>query len=121
MATSEEIRLARGDSLKKQFTVLDAQGVAVDISGGGGAFTIALTPTSAALVAKTQGSGIAFVTDGTDGKIEVTLAPADTDTATTPAGVYYYEVAARAATVADQFTVARGRLVLEEAVIGDVA
>ena len=87
-----------GDSRVIELTVNNQDDTAVE-NITGAAITFALSkqagnvtspkPAGAALVTKTVGSGIT-ITDGPNGRADVVLAPADS--ASLPAGVYYYEV-----------------------------
>lgn len=76
-----------GDNKLIDVTVVDGDGVAVDITGATIKWVLAKTAGDSALVTKTTGDGIT-ITDAAAGKFRVTLVPADTESL---AGVYYHE------------------------------
>lgn len=105
---AQDFTVYAGDSALPIFTVVDGSGVVIDISGVSEIVWNAQRDLQSAAVlskAKTTG-GVAFVTDGTDGKFKVILAPADTAPLT---NFYIHQ-----AKVTDQFgnvsTVTTGRL-----------
>lgn len=74
-----------------EFTVVDADEVAIDIS----TYTLSWElkeeeNSSDNLISKTTGSGISLVTDGSDGKCQVAIDAADT--ASLVAGKYWHEL-----------------------------
>lgn len=98
----------QGDTVKPIFTVLDSAGNAVDISTVSDiGWSAKRGETDSAAVSKTKAAGqIAFVTDGTDGKFQVTILAADT---AAMSGFYFH-----AATLTDASgevtTVSAGRM-----------
>jgi len=81
MASNANIEIVAGDSTVITFTVTQG-GSTVDISGASFWFHAknSLNDLDAnAVITKTTGSGIAFITDGTDGLGKVTLAQSDTE------------------------------------------
>lgn len=81
-----------GEDKTITFTVRDDAGVAVNVSTWAFAWQLRLTrynPT--AILAKESGNGIAFVTNGTDGQVRVTLT--ENDTRDLKAGTYYHGLA----------------------------
>lgn len=90
IGTTDEV--FAGEDKTITFTVQDDVHVAVNVSSWTFNFQLRLTRyNSTVLLSKTLGSGIAFVTNGTDGKVRVTLA--QNDTKSLKAGTYYYGLA----------------------------
>jgi len=79
-AVNQDFVTYRGDTVIPIFAVVDANGVAVDISGATQiSWTCRLDLDGTPLVTKTKtGGGVTFVNTGTDGKFQVAVLPADT-------------------------------------------
>src|SRR5258708_30210141 len=79
-AVNQDFVTYRGDTVVPIFAVVDANGVAVDISGATQiSWTCRLNLDGLALITKTKtGGGVTFVNTGTDGKFQVTVGPGDT-------------------------------------------
>lgn len=107
-ALNQDFATYQGDTVKPIFTVVDANGNAVDISGASDiAWTARRNPGDAPLLSKSkQGGTIAFVAGGTDGRFQVTILGTDTQPLS---GFYVHE-----ATVTDSggavTTVTLGRM-----------
>lgn len=106
--TAQDARIWAGDHADLQFTVVDADGVAVNITGATISWKCAADADSAAIVTKTTASGIT-ITNGAAGIFKVALAPADT---TSISGVYYHE--AQMTLSGAVTTVAVGKLTIEK-------
>lgn len=98
LGNQEDFSMHSGDSRTLEVTVRDEADAVVNISAASGAdLTWALSkkatdtvdPRGASLVSKTEGSGIA-ITDGPNGRCDVTLDPADT--ADLKGDDYYHEM-----------------------------
>ena len=77
-----------GNTRVLRVTVLDQDEVVVDITGATAEFIMAKRPGKSAVVTKTVGSGI-VITDATNGLLEITLEPADTETLS---GTFHHEL-----------------------------
>lgn len=79
-AINQDFITYQGDSVIPIFTVVDASGVAVDISGATQiAWTCRLNLDTPAVITKLKTTGgISFVNTGIDGKFQVSILPADT-------------------------------------------
>lgn len=79
-AVNQDFVTYKGDTVIPIFTVVDANGVAVDISGATQiTWTCRLNIDGTPLITKTKTAGsITFVNTGTDGKFQVSILPADT-------------------------------------------
>lgn len=87
---STPINLIAGDDKYLDFTIESTSGVATDISTITGAtFQISKPNDVYANIKKTLGSGVSFLTDGSDGVLRVTVL--DTDT-TKLCGTYRYKM-----------------------------
>lgn len=105
--------LRRGKSRRLEHTIRDGDGNEVNISalvGSAITWRIALTKGGANLFEYTIGSGIA-ITDGANGKCEVTVASTDT-TGLTADTIYYWETVVTIGT--DIVTVAEGYIKIVE-------
>lgn len=79
-AVNQDFVTYRGDTVVPIFAVVDASGVAVDISGATQiSWTCRLNIEGSALITKTKtGGGVSFVSTGVDGRFQVSILPADT-------------------------------------------
>lgn len=107
-ATSQDFTIYAGDAAVPIFTVKDDSGAVIDISTVDEIEWVAQRdPASSAVIRKTKtGGGITFVTDGTDGKFQVSLTAADTSALT----AYYLHQAVITDQTGNPTTVATGRM-----------
>lgn len=77
-----------GNTRVLKVNVLDQDEAVVDLTGATAEFIFAKRAGHEAIFSKTVGSGI-VITDAANGLLEVTLAPADTETLS---GAYYHEL-----------------------------
>ena len=83
----QNFSLHSGDSKSVTVNIVNAAGVAVDVSTASAVvYKVAASPGSEALVSKSLGSGISVA----GSTVTITFAPADT--ATLAGGVYYHEL-----------------------------
>lgn len=111
--TNQDFITYQGDDVSPIFTVLDADGVAVNISAVTEiTWTCRRNLESAALLTKTKTLGdITFVTDGTDGKFQVEIIAADT----TPLTGFYLHTASITDSLGAITTVTVGRMQVGQA------
>lgn len=100
-------QLRAGDDVVFEFTVVDSDGNAVDISSWSVLDADFYDSAGASQIAKNG----AFVTDGTDGKFDVTLAPADTASLV---GMFTLEIEVDNAGGTLEYTPIRGRIQIVE-------
>ena len=96
-----------GNDLVLRFTVEDADGAAVNITGWTFAFALARSYSVAAAISKSSGAGIA-INDGAAGIVDVTVQ--DTDTDDLDVGAYVADL--KRADAGQEATLAYGRLKL---------
>lgn len=110
-----ELRQRRGDTWKREFTVLQAdEETPQDITGATFRFTAKSDPDDAdgdAVVTGTTGDGRCAIIDAANGVMRVTIPPTVTETVTAP-GVYHFDLQATDAG-GDVWTVAWGRLIVD--------
>ena len=113
IGTTDEV--FAGEDKTITFTVEDESHVAVNISSWTFSWELRLTRYSptASLGPKTLGSGLTFVTGGTDGKVRLSLTSAETKVL--KAGTYYYGLARTNSGSWD--VVKEGQLVLRKAAV----
>ena len=92
-AATQPLDVLKGESRTFRVTARDDDNEIVDVSGA----TLiefevqeAVEESDTPDISKSLGSGIEFVTDGTDGEFDITLLPGDTDTL--PPKTYKYDV-----------------------------
>lgn len=107
-AVQQDFILYSGDDALPTFTVVDRNGDTIDISGVQDiSWTVSRSFGTTAVITKTKvDGGISFVTDGTDGRFQIAIVPADTAALT----AFYFHIAK----IVDGFgyttTVATGQL-----------
>ena len=104
-ATGQNVVTRSGDSRRLQFTVTDAAGAAVDLTGATITWALATKLGGTTLLTKTIGAGIT-VNGASAGQFYVAVDPADTASL---AGTYYHEAEVVDA-LANKATVAVGTL-----------
>ena len=108
-ATGQNVTMRSGDTKRLQFTVTDAAGTAVDLTGATITWVLAAKLGGTTLLTKTIGFGIT-VNDASAGRFHVDLDPADTAAL---AGTYYHEAEVVDA-LGNKSTVAVGRITIEQ-------
>jgi len=113
--TYHELRQRRGDTWKREFTVLQAdEETPQDIAGATFRFTAKSNPDDAdvdAVVVGTTGGGQCAITDAVNGVMVVTIDPADTAALSAPATLWFDLQAQDAG--GDVWTVAWGKLIVD--------
>jgi hypothetical protein len=109
----QSFSIVSGNDLRLQFTVVDRNGSAVDLTGGSGRFAMARNQNASTVVDSSSGTATVTIQDAATGRVDVVIS----DTTLDPLnGDYYYEfewVDSTSRTV----TVARGVLTVDENLI----